>query len=204
MIFILLLFTHMKMKKMLLGAFLGMFTVAGIAVLPGFVSATDGTTEGGDNPWANPDPANSYISESNEQRLTGSAFLDTVKNAINWILGILATIALVVCLYGGFLMVTAAGDEKKYQKGLGVLKYAAIGLAIIGLSWMIVSVIFWFVKTLWWSNQTESANATQMNADEDWSSIRKTDWGATKPGGQGGAGGANTCYDENGNAVPCA
>lgn len=204
MIFILLLFTHMKMKKMLLGAFLGMFTVAGIAVLPGFVSAQESMDGGSENPWANPDPANSYISEGNEQRLTGSAFLDTVKNAINWILGILATIALVVCLYGGFLMVTAAGDEKKYQKGLGVLKYAAIGLAIIGLSWMIVSVIFWFVKTLWWSQQTESANATQMNADEDWSSIRKTDWGATNPGGQAGGWNANTCYDENGNAVPCS
>jgi hypothetical protein len=45
-------------------------------------------------------------------------------------------------------MVTAAGDEKKYGEGLKVLKYAAIGLAIIALSWMIVSVIFWFVSTL--------------------------------------------------------
>ena len=41
MIFILLLFTHMKMKKMLLGAFFGMFALAGIAVLPNMVSASD-------------------------------------------------------------------------------------------------------------------------------------------------------------------
>ena len=88
--------------------------------------------------------------------MTGDAFLNTVQNAINWLLWILATIALVFCLYGGFLMVTSAGDEKKYEKGLGVLKYAAIGLAIIGLSWMIVSVIFWFVGTLWWGNQTQA------------------------------------------------
>ena len=43
-------------------------------------------------------------------------------------------------------MMTAAGDEKKYQKGLTVLKYAAIGLAVIALSWIIVSAIFWFVN----------------------------------------------------------
>jgi hypothetical protein len=31
----------MKMKKMLLGAFLGIFTLAGIAILPNYASATD-------------------------------------------------------------------------------------------------------------------------------------------------------------------
>jgi hypothetical protein len=31
----------MKMKKMLLGAFLGMFAVTGIAVLPNYASAQD-------------------------------------------------------------------------------------------------------------------------------------------------------------------
>ncbi len=83
---------------------------------------------------------------------TGSAesqLLDSAKNAINWILGILATIALVVCLYAGFLMVTSAGDEKKYQKGLGILKYAALGLAVVGLAWLFVSLISWFVSAVW-------------------------------------------------------
>lgn len=147
---------HMKMKKMLIGAFLGMFAVSGIV-------AADQVTVG-DSDWANPNAAGNYVSStdaSTQQSLTWSAFLDTIKNAVNWILGILATIALVVCLYGGFLMVTAAGDEKKYQKWLSVLKYAAIGLAIIGLSWMIVSVIFWFVRNLW--ETTESDTKQEVN-----------------------------------------
>lgn len=156
MIFILLLFIHMKMKKMLIGAFLGIFAVAGIAVLPNYANATGGDEklEG----WANPNADANLIKDVDwtGQKLTGSAFLDTIRNAINWILWILATIALVICLYGWFKMVTAAGDEKKYGEWLNVLKYAAIGLAIIGLSWMIVSVIFWFVGTLWWQNQTGS------------------------------------------------
>jgi hypothetical protein len=35
-----------------------------------------------------------------------------------------------------------------------VLKYAAIGLVIIGLSWIIVSAVFWFINLQWWSNNT--------------------------------------------------
>ena len=36
------------------------------------------------------------------------SFVTVVKNAINWILGILALIALLILLWGGFQMVTAA------------------------------------------------------------------------------------------------
>ena len=158
MIFILLLFTHMKMKKMLIGAFLGIFAVAGIAVLPNYASAqttsADPAKYEDSHGWANPWADTNMVGD-NTQKLTWAKFLDTIRNAINWILWILATIALVICLYGWFKMVTAAGDEKKYGEWLNVLKYAAIGLAIIGLSWMIVSVIFWFVGTLWGWNQTQ-------------------------------------------------
>ena len=203
---------HMKMKKTLIGAFLGVFALAGFAVLPNFVSAQDGTdstatdstatatdtetttqidsvstdpTVGGTygqnaqgtyGNWWNPNPDDNLI--GNGQKLKWAAFLDTIKNAINWILGILATIALVVCLYGGFLMVTAAGDEKKYQKWLSVLKYAAIGLAIIGLSWLIVSVIFWFVGNLSKGNQVKST---------DVSNVDSTQWGANAWSLRGGS-----------------
>jgi len=146
------------MKKLLVGAFLGIFTLAWIAVLPNYASAEEGT----DDPWAHPKADTQMIWK---QKLTWSALITTIKNAVNWLLGILATIALVICLYGWFLMVTSAGDEKKYGEWLKVLKYAAIGLAIIWLSWMIVSVVFRFVGTLWWSNQTKSddANLTSNN-----------------------------------------
>ena len=154
MIFILYYLLHMKMKKLLVGAFLGMFALTGVAVLPNYANATD---------WAHPDADKNELSQ--DQTLTGSAFLDTVKNAINWILWILATIALVVCLYGGFLMVTAAGDEKKYQKWLGVLKYAAIWLAIVWLSWMIVSVVFRAIGTLWWKSQTKGGDTSSIQND---------------------------------------
>jgi hypothetical protein len=42
-------------------------------------------------------------------------------------------------------MVTAAGDDGKYKKGFKILQQAAVWLAIIGLSWIIVSFIFFLI-----------------------------------------------------------
>ncbi len=133
----------MKMKKMLLGAFLGIFTLAGIAILPNYASATGSNNDEYETLFEN-----KWISTDN--KLTGQTTawdtgVKVVKRTINMCLWLLSTIAVVICMYGWFLMVTAAGDEKKYQKGLSVLKYAAIWLAIIALSWIIVGVIFRFI-----------------------------------------------------------
>ena len=76
---------------------------------------------------------------------TGTNLLDIIKSFINWILGLLSLIALGMALYGGFQMVTAAGDDGKYKAGFKVLKQAAIGLIIVGFSWIIVSSIFWLI-----------------------------------------------------------
>lgn len=79
-----------------------------------------------------------------------ASLLDTAKNTINWILWILATIALVICLYAGFKMLTSGWDDKWYKSGVSTLKNAALWLAIIWLSWLIVSAIFWFVELMGW------------------------------------------------------
>ena len=83
-----------------------------------------------------------------DSNASSSSLLDTITNAVNWILGMLALIALIICLWGGFQMVTAAGDDGKYKKGMTILKQAAIGLIIIGVAWLFVSVIFWAIWTL--------------------------------------------------------
>lgn len=90
-----------------------------------------------------------------EDEKVGSWLLDTIKNAINWILWILATVALCICMYWGFKMLTSGADGKWYKDGRTFLKNAAIGLGIILLAWMIVSVVFRFVGTLSWWNQTQ-------------------------------------------------
>jgi len=87
---------------------------------------------------------------------TSAGLLDTVKNAINRCLGILATVTLCFCMYWWFKMLTSWADSKWYDGGWKVLKNALIWLAIIWLAWMIVSVVFWFVSTLSGWNQTQS------------------------------------------------
>lgn len=81
-----------------------------------------------------------------------NSFMDVIRTFLNWVLGILSLIALIVLLYGGFNMVTAAGDDAKYKKGFKILQQAAVGLAIVGLSWIIVSAIFWIIG--WAATQT--------------------------------------------------
>jgi hypothetical protein len=98
-IFILYYLLHMKMKKLLIGAFLGMFAVVGTAmVLPSYTAAAG---------WTTSDLKTTPNKISNDT-LKDDSLLDTISNAINWLLAMLATIAVVICLYAGFLMVTSA------------------------------------------------------------------------------------------------
>lgn len=70
----------------------------------------------------------------------------SIQTFVNRVLGILWLIALIVLLYGGFQMVTAAGDEEKYGTGFKILKQSGIGLAFIGLAWFVVSIIFFLLN----------------------------------------------------------
>jgi uncharacterized membrane protein len=74
------------------------------------------------------------------------AFVNVVKSAVNRVLWILALITLLILLYGGFLMVTAAWNDDQYNKWFTILKQAAFGLVMIGVAWFIVSIIFWVVN----------------------------------------------------------
>jgi len=72
--------------------------------------------------------------------------IKTIQRAINRALWLLAAVALVLVIYAWFLMLTSGWDSKKYDQWLGIIKNAAIWLAIIGVSWLIVSLIFYVIK----------------------------------------------------------
>ena len=76
---------------------------------------------------------------------TNSSLIGVVKSFINFVLWLLGLITLIMLLWWGFNMVTAAGDDKKFGDGMKILKNAGIGLAFIALSWMMVSMIFWVI-----------------------------------------------------------
>ena len=130
---------------------IGIMWFAGIS--PAFVNAAetsfvDNQTWIGLNiPWAGKLWATADVEGGNPKLIV------TIQNAINLILGLLGTIALVILLWGGFQMVTAAGDEGKHKKGFTILKQAATGLIFIGVAALFVQLIFWFIsittKTSW-------------------------------------------------------
>ena len=78
-----------------------------------------------------------------DERLKGrSDDLPTaIQSIISYITTFLYLIAVALALYGGFLMLTAAGDEEKVKKGKTVLIQAALGLLVIFLASTLVSFI---------------------------------------------------------------
>ena len=75
-----------------------------------------------------------------------AGLLDVIKWITNWVLGVLALIALILVMYGGFLMVTSAGADDAYTKWRTIMKSALIGLCIIGIAWFVVSIIIWLIQ----------------------------------------------------------
>ncbi len=74
--------------------------------------------------------------------------LQIIKNIINWALWMLALVALIYILIQWFIMLTAAGDDAKLKKWWKWIKRACIAIAGIGLSWFIVTFIFWIIRGL--------------------------------------------------------
>ncbi|MCX6739863.1 MAG: pilin [Candidatus Parcubacteria bacterium] len=56
-------------------------------------------------------------------------------------LGIVGSIALIIFVYGGFLMLISQGDATKITKGKNALIWASIGLVVIFGSYVMVSYI---------------------------------------------------------------
>lgn len=62
----------------------------------------------------------------------------TVIAIIQWILGLLGLVAVIMILVGGFKWMTAGGNEEKIESAKKLLTAAIIGLIIVLLAWAIV------------------------------------------------------------------
>ncbi|MDD4610576.1 MAG: pilin [Patescibacteria group bacterium] len=61
-------------------------------------------------------------------------------------LGIVGSLALLMVIYGGFLLMTAHGNEQQVTKGKDVLIWAVLGLIIIFTSYAVVKNILDILK----------------------------------------------------------
>jgi len=66
---------------------------------------------------------------------------DYVVNIVNFVLGFLGLVAVIIVIYGGFVYVTAAGSEEKTGKGKKSIMYAMIGIVIILISYALVNTV---------------------------------------------------------------
>lgn len=71
--------------------------------------------------------------------------LTTVSSFITIVLGLVGVIFLALIIYGGFLWMTAAGNEKQVETAKNIISRAAIGLIIIVLAY---AITFFIIKLL--------------------------------------------------------
>lgn len=92
-----------------------------------------------------------WISESGEKiddhEDATKRTVETIQRLINWALWLLALAAMLVVIFGGIQMLTAAWDDWKFKNWKKAIKKASIGIIWVALSWIIVSFIFWLVET---------------------------------------------------------
>ncbi|MDP3976090.1 MAG: hypothetical protein Q8P95_04190 [bacterium] len=76
-------------------------------------------------------------------RATGgeTSFINLVRTIINYFLGFLGILAIAIVIYGGFMYVTAGVNESGAETGKKVLMYAAIGIVVILLSFVLVNLL---------------------------------------------------------------
>lgn len=61
---------------------------------------------------------------------------------VNYALGLAGVLALAGIVWGGFLYITAAGNQDRVESGKNAIYYSILGLLVIGLSYAILSFIF--------------------------------------------------------------
>ncbi len=66
---------------------------------------------------------------------------DVLSVAINVVISVMGIAAVVVIMYGGFLLLTSTGDAAKVTKGRRVIIYAVVGLVVAILAYVIVNFI---------------------------------------------------------------
>jgi hypothetical protein len=67
--------------------------------------------------------------------------VNVIITAINIMLGLAAVLALAAMVWGGIVLITSAGNEKRVESAKKTITWAIIGLIVIGLSFFIVFFI---------------------------------------------------------------
>ena len=121
-----------KIKTIAAAAVVAISGVAGMVAAPGVLA--------GDRPsWCD---ATKYDWTDNTcMPKTENDLWTTVNNIINWVLGIVGFIAVVMIIVGGINYTLSAGDASKVKKAKDTILYGIIGLVIALLAAAIVNFV---------------------------------------------------------------
>ena len=89
--------------------------------------------------FAQPDFGTGYLGGSD---LPSRDVRDVAISLINILLGVLGTIFLLLTLYGGFLWMTAGGNDDQAAKGRKIIGNGIIGLVVIFVAFAITTFVF--------------------------------------------------------------
>lgn len=123
----------MNIKKLVSVA---LVTILGVALLNfGIVSAQNG---GSSNGFLSPSDNPGRVAAATGGQTSARQLVLTI---VNFFLGFLGLLAVLMVIYGGIMVVTSQGDPEKAGKGKKILLYAAAGIVIILLSFAFVNTI---------------------------------------------------------------
>lgn len=72
--------------------------------------------------------------------------INTISQVINWVLGLLALVSLIILIYTWIKMLLNSSDDKAIEEWYKTIKNIFIALLFIGGSWLIVQFIFYIIK----------------------------------------------------------
>lgn len=124
-----------------------------------------------------PNPLGIFDSSRNIPALMG--------NVSRGLFGIIGTIALLIFLYGGFLWMTAFGEEEKVKKGWDTLVWGGFGLGAVFGSYVFVSFILGAILS------PDSTSPSSVPRDFDYAKSIRDSIGIIKP----------TCDDKGGSCI---
>lgn len=67
-----------------------------------------------------------------------------LKTAVNYLLWLVAVVAITMFIYIWFQLATAEGKDDQFKKAMKALVYLAVWLAVIPLSFVIIKITTWF------------------------------------------------------------
>lgn len=105
---------------------------------------------------------------SNALILGDASPVDVAISIINWSLGLLALIAVIVILIGGFTWLLSGGDEEKINKAKSILRNAFVGLLIILSAWGIT--VYLINLLLGATDANDTGNYTEPNTNPNYGS----------------------------------